>query len=192
MTVIYFVRHAQADNTNRDSRNRPLTEKGMADRVLVTEYLADKAIDAVISSPYKRAVDTVADFAEKYGFEIEIVEDFREHNYSNAWLPSDEYFPVIEKKWADFSHRNSGAESFDELQKRNIAALDCVLARYAGKNIAIGTHGAALSTIINYYDNAYGYQDFMAMVHKTPWIVKMTFDKNEFAEMEKIDLLPQN
>ena len=192
MTVIYFVRHAQADNTHRDERTRPLTEKGMADRVLVTEYLADKAIDAVFSSPYRRAVDTVADFAEKYGFEIEIIEDFREHNYSNTWLPSDEYFPIVEKQWLDFSHKNSGAESFDELQKRNIAALDDVLARYAGKNIAIGTHGAALSTIINYFDNTYGYQGFMSMVFKTPWIVKMTFDGNDFNEMEKIDLLPPN
>ena len=192
MTVVYFVRHAQSDNAHRDERSRPLTEKGMADRRLVTEYLTDKAIDAVLSSPYKRAVDTVADFAEKYGFEIEIVEDFREHNYSNTWVPNDEYFPTVEKQWADFSHRNSGAESFDELQKRNIAALDCVLARYADKNIAIGTNGAALSTIINYYDNAYGYQDFMTMVFKTPWIVKITFDKSEFVEMEKIDLLPLN
>ena len=192
MTVIYFVRHCQSDNSHRDEKTRPLTEKGMADRALVTKYLSDKAIDAVLSSPYKRAVDTVADFAERNGFEIEIIEDFREHNYSNTWLPSDEYFPIIEKKWADFSHSNFGAECFDELQSRNIAALDEVLARYAGKNIAIGTHGAALSTIINYYDNAFGYKDFMDMVFKTPWIVKMTFDGNVFEEMEKIDLLTQN
>ena len=193
MTVIYFVRHAQADNTNRDSRSRPLTKKGMTDRALVTDYLADKAINAVLSSPYKRAVDTVADFAEKRGFKIEIVEDFREREYGNVWLPEADLWPFVEKQWADFSYKlHDGGESLEELQKRNIAALDDVLARYAGKNIAIGTHGAALSAIINYYDNAYGYQDFMNMVFKTPWIVKMTFDGNDFSEMEKIDLLPLN
>jgi len=31
---------------------------------------------------------------------------------------------------------------------------------YEGKNIVIGTHGTALSTIINYYDSTYGYDDF--------------------------------
>ena len=64
MTRIYFIRHAESDNAVRDGRIRPLTEKGLADRRLVTKYLQDKKIDAVLSSPFKRAVDTVADFAE--------------------------------------------------------------------------------------------------------------------------------
>jgi len=34
---------------------------------------------------------------------------------------------------------------------------------YEGKNIVIGTHGTALSTIINYYDSTYGYDDFERM-----------------------------
>ena len=51
MTTIYFMRHAQADNSVRDGRIRPLTEKGLADRKLVTEFLQDKDIDVVVSSP---------------------------------------------------------------------------------------------------------------------------------------------
>ena len=51
MTTIYFVRHAEADNSNRDGRNRSLTEKGMKDRALVTKFLLGKNISAVISSP---------------------------------------------------------------------------------------------------------------------------------------------
>jgi len=73
MTTVYFIRHAQADNSNRDGRNRPLTEKGLADRKLVTAFLQDKDIDIVMSSPLRRAVDTIANFAAKNGFEIEIV-----------------------------------------------------------------------------------------------------------------------
>ena len=197
MTVIYFVRHCQADNANRDDKNRPLTEKGMADRALVTDYLADKAIDVVLSSSYKRTIDTVADFAEKNGFEIEAVEDFREREHGSVWLSGANALSSIkeqwEKQWADFSYKaSSDGENLDEVQRRNIDALNDVLARYAGKNVVIGTHGMALSTIINYYDNAYGYQGFMDMVFKTPWVVKMTFDGNVFVEMEKIDLLPQN
>ena len=49
MTTVYFVRHAEADNTNRDGRNRPLTVKGLADRKLVTNFFQDKDIDAVLS-----------------------------------------------------------------------------------------------------------------------------------------------
>jgi len=71
MTAIYFARHAQADNTNHDRRNRPLTAKGMADRSLSMAYLADKPMDAVLSSPFRRAVDTVWDYADKRGFAIQ-------------------------------------------------------------------------------------------------------------------------
>lgn len=32
MTTVYFIRHAESDNTVRDGRIRPLTKKGMCDR----------------------------------------------------------------------------------------------------------------------------------------------------------------
>ena len=65
MTTIYFVRHAEANYNNHDDILRELSEKGLKDRELVTDFFTDKQIDIVLSSPYKRAVDTVLDFAEK-------------------------------------------------------------------------------------------------------------------------------
>ena len=65
MTTIYFVRHAEPNYTNHDDILRELSEKGLKDRELVTDFFTDKQIDIVLSSPYKRAVDTVLDFAEK-------------------------------------------------------------------------------------------------------------------------------
>jgi len=84
MTTVYFIRHAEADNTDDDGRNRPLTEKGMKDRAAVTAFLQDKNIDTVFSSPYKRAIDTLTDFTEKNGFDIETNEDFREQK-AGTW-----------------------------------------------------------------------------------------------------------
>lgn len=42
--------------------------------------------------------------------------------------------------------------------------------------VYIGGHGTALSTIINYYDPSFGYDDFEKMKYKMPWIVEMHFD----------------
>ena len=39
----------------------------------ITDFLIDKQIDIVLSSPYKRAVDTVLDFAEKKEMDILIL-----------------------------------------------------------------------------------------------------------------------
>ena len=59
MTTVYFVRHAQPNFANHDDLTRELTAKGMADRHLVEGLLAGVSVDAVLSSPYRRAVDTV-------------------------------------------------------------------------------------------------------------------------------------
>ena len=189
MTTIYFVRHAEADNSNRDGRNRPLTKKGMKDRALVTEFLQDKSIDEVVSSPFKRAIDTIADFADRNGFEIEIIEDFRERmSDTDMSSQSAEFTSFMMQQWSDFGYTYSDGESLGVVQKRNITALNCILDKYKDKIIVIGTHGTALSTIINYYDKLYGFDDFISMVNTLPWIVKADFDDNGCIGMEKIDL----
>jgi len=188
MTIIYFIRHAESDYTVRESRIRPLTEKGLSDRHMVTEYLRDKNIDVVLSSPYKRALDTITVFAEKYNSKIEIIEDFREHTSNNEAVKEEEFPLVMKRLWSDFSVKLFGGECLAEVQERNINALNEVLIKYKDKNIAVGTHGLALSTIINHYDNSYGYEGFMAMADIMPWVVKMTFDGNVLSSIEKIDL----
>lgn len=188
MTRVYFVRHAQADNSNRDARNRPLTEKGARDCKLVTEFLEDKGVDVIVSSPFKRAVDTVADFANKKGLSIEIIEDFKERQSDSNWNRDTDFWPFIERQWNDFSYTLSDGETLQTVQNRNISALNDVLKRYMDKIVVIGTHGTALSTIINYFDNTFRYEGFMSMVNILPWIVRMDFDGSNFKEMEKIDL----
>ena len=86
MTVIYFVRHAEPNYNNHIDSERELSPKGLKDRKLVTEFFSNKQIDLVLSSPYKRAIDTVKDFADAYGHEIEIVDDFRERKIDSVWI----------------------------------------------------------------------------------------------------------
>ena len=61
-TTVYFVRHAEPNYENHDDISRELSDKGLRDRKRVTNFLADKKIDVVVSSPYKRAIDTVFGF----------------------------------------------------------------------------------------------------------------------------------
>ena len=191
MTTIYFIRHATPDRTVGEDATFPLSEKGLTDVPLVTAYLQDKAIDIVLSSPFKRSYDTVADFAETAGLTIEVIDDFRERAISHErWI--DDFATFSKEQWADFSYKLPDGECLADVQARNIAVLKDVLVRYKGKNIAVGTHGTALSLIIHYYSPAYGFKDFKAMASLMPWAVKMTFDENACTAIEKIDLFAQN
>lgn len=186
MTNVYFIRHAQPNYDNHNDLLRELSEKGLADRALVTKYLADKSIDAVLSSPFKRAFDTVLPFAEGRGLEVEVIEDFRERRIDSVWI--EDFVSFCERQWADFDYKLADGECLREVQERNVSALKTVLKKYSGRNVAIGSHGTALSTIINYYDKSFGHADFEKIRALMPWAVHFTFDGEECKGIELIDL----
>lgn len=185
MTTIYFVRHAESDHRVQHDRIRPLTDKGMKDRALVTEYLYDKHVDVVLSSPFKRAVDTVKHFADEKGLPLHCIKDFRERKVGQ-WV--DDFHAFSKKQWEDFTYKLPNGDSLGEVQERTIGALNQLLNEHHNKVLAIGSHGTALSTIINFYDATYGFTDFEQMKHLMPWIVKMTFEHKTCNRIETIDL----
>ena len=186
MTNVYFVRHAEPDYTNHNDMERPLTQKGLSDRRLVTQYLSDKGIDYVLSSPYIRSVDTVKDFADSYGHSIKIIDDFRERKIDSVWIEDFEAFSKIQ--WSDFHYKLSDGECLYEVQCRNIDALMQVIKKYCNKNIVIGSHGTALSTIINYFKPEFGADDFQRIKGLMPWIVRFSFEGDKLVQIEEIDV----
>ena len=186
MTTVYFVRHAQPNYDNHDDMMRELTAKGLEDRKLVTKFLSDKNVDIVLSSPFHRSVDTVRHFADLKGLEIGIVEDFRERRIDSVWI--EDFNGFCKKQWEDFSYKLSDGESLAEVQERNIAALNKVLTEYAGKTIVVGSHGTALSTIVNYYDKSFGHAEFEKIRGLMPWVVKFTFEGTECVEIKQYNV----
>jgi 2,3-bisphosphoglycerate-dependent phosphoglycerate mutase len=186
MTTIYFVRHAEPDFNNHDDLTRPLTEKGKRDVELVNQFLEDKQIDIIISSPFIRAIDTVKVFSDKMNKEVQIVDEFRERKIDSCWIENFNEFSM--RQWDDFDYKLKDGECLREVQNRNIASLKKVLIEYQNKNVVIGSHGTALSTIINYYDNTYGYIDFNEIRALMPWIVKFTFEAEQCIGIDKINV----
>ena len=186
MTTVYFIRHAEPDYSNHNDRERPLTKKGIKDSKLVTDYLRDKDIDVVFSSPYIRAVETIKDFADSLGLPIHLVEDFRERKVDSCWI--EDFNNFTKMQWNDFNYRHSDGECLREVQNRNMNALRKVLQIHSDKNIIIGSHGTAISTIMNYFDPSFNYDDFQRIRNFMPWIVKLSFQGEKLIHKEEIDL----
>lgn len=183
MSKIYFVRHATPDYSVHDDSIRPLTDKGMDDSKKVTEFLSDKDIHKIYSSPYKRSVDTVSDFAKKYNLNIELIDDFRERKISDYWI--DDFKSYSKNQWEDFEYKLEHGESLREVQVRNINELRKILKNHSGENIVIGTHGIALSTIINFYKSDFDYSEFKRISGIMPWIVCINFDNDKLVDIEE-------
>ena len=180
MTIVYFVRHCKPDGKNLDDRTRPLTEEGLEDSVKVMEFLKDKDIDVFISSPYRRSFDTIKKAAEFYHKVIKTDERLRERKAGKGGNTHE----MFKKRWADFDYAEEDGESIGSVQKRNIEALNEILEKYQGKNIVIGTHGTALSSILNHYDPHFTVESFMKIIDFMPYIVKMKFDGNTLVSKE--------
>lgn len=190
MTHLYFVRHAQPNYDNHDDYARELTEKGLEDRKLATAFLENKEIDVVLSSPYIRAVDTVRHFADKHGFTIKTIDDFRERKVDSIWI--EDFYGFTKKQWEDFSYKLSDGETLGEVQERNIKALKQVLREQEGKNVVIGSHGTALSTIVNYYQPDFGFEDFEKIRMVMPWVVHFAFVGEVCRLIETYNLFEEN
>ena len=179
ITRIIFVRHARSQY-GEDDRTRPLTEEGLKSREVVVKILKEFEIDHFMSSPYKRSMDTIQPAADHFGMSIETDERFRERkvgNWEEGWL---------EKRWADFSCAEEGGECLTSVQARNVEALREVIANHMGETIVIGTHGTALSTILNYYDNSFGLNDFKRIAGWMPYIVELAFDGDGLIEKKEL------
>ncbi|MBR4387300.1 MAG: histidine phosphatase family protein [Treponema sp.] len=182
MTTIYFVRHCKPDGKIQDDRNRPLTEEGLEDSNKVAEILKDKKIVVFISSPYKRSHDSIKKAADSYGMAIQTDERLRERK---AGKGSNNH-EMFKKRWTDLSFAEDDGESIGAVQKRNIEALKEILKKYQDKNIVIGTHGTALSSIINFFDKSFNGESFMKIIDFMPWILKMEFDGEKFLSKEDV------
>lgn len=186
MKTVYFVRHAQPNYENHVDVLRELTAKGQADTALVTGFLQDKKVGLVLSSPYRRAVDTVSPFAQKQGLAVKLIDGFRERKVGEGWI--EDFDSFAKKQWEDFSYKLPTGECLSEVQQRNLQALLGVFQQYPRESvIAIGSHGTALSTVINAYQPAFGYEEFLALA-KMPWIVEFQFEDNICGGITSYDL----
>lgn len=181
MTKIYFVRHAKPDFKVKEDLIRPLTQEGVDDCKKVTKFLLDKNITRIFSSPYKRSIDTIKGFADIVDLDINIIEDFRERKINDIWIEDFNQFAT--EQWNNFDYKLSNGESLREVQKRNISALQNIISE--NENIVIGTHGTALSTIINYYDDSFKYDEFKRIKNFMPFIVCITLDGKVFKKIEE-------
>ena len=158
----------------------PLTEAGLEDRKIVAATLRDRKIDAFLSSPYRRSMDTIRPAAELRGMDIRTDERLRERKCGDFTSGS------LEKRWADFSWAEENGESLGSVQARNMEALRDILRDYAGQTVVIGTHGTALSTILNHYRPDFGLQDFLRIVNRMPCLMEMTFSGDRLLEISEL------
>lgn len=182
MTQIYFVRHAQPDYRQGVDSTYYLSEEGMTDRLKAAEVLKNIHFDIAISSPYRRSIDTIQPIIDTQHLSLITDVRLRERDKGEGGNNHE----MFRKRWADFEYHEEGGECLQSVQNRNIAALTDILKNYQNKIILIGTHGTALSTIINYYDSSFLCDGFMRIINYMPYVIRFDFDNEKFIKSKEI------
>ena len=182
MTSLYFVRHAQPVHGWEDDRTRPLTEEGVADSGKVAELFRNIKVDYFVSSPYKRSFDTIKESAAEKGMKIHVDERLREREKG---FESNNH-ALFKKRWNDFDYHEECGESINMVQRRNIAAVEKILKCHACQCVVVGTHGTALSSILNYYRPSFDYKDFKRILDYMPYIIRLDFEGTTYIGNEEL------
>ncbi|MBB6451808.1 2,3-bisphosphoglycerate-dependent phosphoglycerate mutase [Salirhabdus euzebyi] len=175
------MRHAHSTYTP-DELGRPLSERGFLDAHEVTGLLQNENIDHIVSSPYKRAIQTVEGLAKYVDKKIEIVDGYKERKLAEGAV--ENFDLAIKKVWNDFDFAWEGGESNHTAQKRGVDAIVQLIDQFNGQNIVISTHGNIMVLIMNYFDPRYDFSFWEQLT--MPDIYKLTFDSTQLIDVSRI------
>lgn len=157
MKTIYFVRHAKAGGQEVSA---PLTEKGVEQAAKLVGFFANKPIEKIYSSPFKRAIDTIQPLANEKGLSLVVDDRLSERVLSG--VPFEDWQEKLKQSFDNFDLEFEGGESHSSGMKRAVSILEEVLASKEN-HIILVSHGNLTTLLIRYFNESFGYDDLMEM-----------------------------
>jgi probable phosphoglycerate mutase len=130
-----------------------LTERGVAQATAAAKRLADRGgIDAIVTSPLRRARVTAETVAGACGLELEVEDGIRETSFGEwdglAFAEVKEKWPDELAAWlADTDVAPPGGESFAATARRVRQARDRIIARHPGQTVLVVSHVTPIKTL---------------------------------------------
>ena len=147
MVKLILARHGETTwNIEKIYRGRAdvsLDEMGIKQAELLGKYLSNWGLEAIHSSPLRRALDTANIVARYQKINVHITEDLIDFDYGE-WqsLPEQEVkrlYPTLHHEWRNNPHKVKmpGGESLEDVRRRALKVVRDVLARYQGSVILV-------------------------------------------------------
>jgi broad specificity phosphatase PhoE/ribonuclease HI len=163
-TTLVLVRHGVTEHTvgkrfsgGMASSNPGLSAEGREQVRATAAWLkpiADR-VDAVISSPVRRTLESAEILAEALGRELDVEPGFAEMEFGTwdglTFAEVAEKFPEELDAWLGaLDVSPGGGESFREVEARVMAGLDRVLAEHTGRTVVVVTHVTPIKTLVTH------------------------------------------
>jgi 2,3-bisphosphoglycerate-dependent phosphoglycerate mutase len=159
MARVLLIRHCESHGPAPEA---PLTDAGHAAARALADFLAAHPVERVVSSPYRRARQTIEPFAARAGLEVELDARWRERQLSPEALPS--FRDEVRRTFGDLDHRVPGGESGREALARGREACDALLAAPESL-VAVASHGQLISLLLHSIDGRFGYDGWQSLAN---------------------------
>ena len=160
MTVpsrVWLLRHAETATPaifHGAESNVGLSDLGRRQAIAGGEWFRGHAPTAVVSSAMLRAVDTAAPIAAACGVPHLIEPELHERRVGDLcgvpFAASDGPWSETVRQWAAgcTTYTTAGAESYDEIKARVLAAWDRVVAAHPGGRVVVVAHGVVCKVLL--------------------------------------------
>ncbi len=149
------MRHAEPERIESGTgvpANPPLTPLGRVQADRLAAWLAFETVDAIVSSPQRRARETAAPIAAGHGLEIEIVDGLVEYDVqADHYIPMEElratkderWLAMVEGRWGEF-----GGEEPDAFATRVAHTVDALVDEHTGHTVVAVCHGGVVNAAL--------------------------------------------
>ena len=144
-----------------------LSESGRNQARQVADWLAREPIDAIYTSPMRRAVETAAPLAQRRTMQPTTRDDLAEYDRAAShYIPMEQLKAEDYAAWKAFVDGGYGDDFDMELFRRRVSAgMEAIIDRHRGERVAVFCHGGVVnvwaSTVLGtpprlFVDVAYG------------------------------------
>lgn len=148
---LILVRHALPERKvlSSGAADPELTDDGHRQAELLADYLGTEAIDAVYTSPLRRAIQTAAPLARRLGLAAIVVDDVAEFDrHASSYIPIEELEADGDPRFHDpTSDIWASTDGSDDFEPRVTGAVDRLIGTHAGDTIVVVCHGGVINLV---------------------------------------------
>ena len=141
---LLLIRHALPMRIDEGPGSGPadpaLSARGVEQAAVLAEWLASEAVDALWSSPMRRALETAASVAERLGLPVIVDEGLSEFDRDAL-----SYIPIEELKAAGDPRWNEVPERPEDFVAGVVDAVERVVAAHPSQRVAVVCHGGVIN-----------------------------------------------
>lgn len=124
-----------------------LSREGTHQARLLADYLGTEDLDALYTSPMRRAVQTAEPLAEVTGLSPVVVAGVAEWDqHSSEYIPVEELKATNDPRWQEMVKGGWTSEEIpQEFSRRVLESLEDIIARHRGQRVAVTCHGGVIN-----------------------------------------------